>query len=145
MSRIVALDVGDATIGVAATDELIIAAHPVRAIRRSGSIKADLAEVESLLRELDASAVIVGLPLDVQGEEGAQAKKVREFSDRLAKRLRVPVVTWDERFSTVEAERLLLETDASRARRRKVIDSAAAAVILESYLREKGRLSQAEP
>jgi len=134
VARIVALDVGDATIGVAATDELGLAAHPVRTIRRSASIKADLRAVEELLRELDAEKVVVGLPLLASGDEGAQAAKVRDFYDRLARRLRIPAVLWDESLSTVEAEQMLLEADVSRARRRKVIDQLAAVVILRGYL-----------
>ena len=132
--RIVALDVGDATIGVAASDELMIAAHPVRTIRRTKSIKADLRAVEETLNELDACKVVVGMPLTLEGEEGFQAQKVKDFFDRLAKRLRVPVEAWDERFSTAEAEDTLIEMDASRAKRRKVIDKMAAAAILTSYL-----------
>ena len=139
MPRIVALDVGDRTIGVAASDELGITANPVRAIRRGASVKADLREVDALLAELEASEVVVGIPLDAEGEEGPQAEKVKDFSERLAKRLRIPVVHWDERFSTAEAEETLIEMGASRARRRKVIDTMAAAVILESYLRETKR------
>ena len=135
MPRIVALDVGDATIGVAASDELMIAAHPVRTIRRTKSVKADLRAVEEILEELDACKVVVGIPLTLEGEEGFQAQKVKDFFDRLARRLRIPVEAWDERFSTAEAEDALIEMDASRARRRKVIDKTAAAVILRSYLR----------
>jgi len=136
LPRIVALDVGDRTIGVAASDELGITANPVRTIRRGASVKADLREVEALLLGLEASKVVVGIPLDAEGNEGPQAAKVKDFSERLAKRLRIPVIYWDERFSTAEAEETLIEMGASRARRRKVIDKMAAAVILESYLRE---------
>ena len=134
MSRIVALDVGDATIGVAATDELRLAAHPVTVIRRGASVKADLRAVESLLAELDAAEVVVGIPLDADGGEGPQAAKVREFAQRLARRVRVPLTMWDERYSTAEAEQLLLERDVSRAKRRSRIDATAAAVILQEYL-----------
>ena len=136
MPRIVALDVGDRTIGVAVSDELGITANPVRTIRRGASGKADLREVDALLAEIEAAEVVVGIPLDAEGEEGPQAAKVKDFSERLAKRLRIPVVYWDERFSTAEAEETLIEMGASRARRRKVIDTMAAAVILEGYLRE---------
>lgn len=135
MPRTVALDVGDATIGVAASDELGITANPIRTIRRSNSVKADVREVEALLEQLDACEVVVGLPLLMSGDEGAQAAKVREFADRLSRRLHIPVVFWDETLSTVEAEQSLLETDTSRAKRRKVIDQVAAAVILQGYLR----------
>jgi len=133
----VALDVGDATIGVAVSDELGITANPVRTFRRTRSVKADLREVESLLAELGAEKVVVGLPLDQAGEEGIQAGKVKDFSDRLTRRLRIPVVLHDESFSTAEADRVMIEMRATRAKRRERIDAMAAAVILESYLRER--------
>ncbi len=134
MPRIVALDVGDATVGVAATDELNIAVHPVTTLRRSASIKADVRAVVELLSELDAYKVVVGMPLTAEGEEGPQAVKVRDFVERLARRIRIPVETWDERYSTADAEQYLIEADLSRAKRREVIDQVAAAVILQSYL-----------
>ena len=137
MPRIVGLDVGDATIGVAATDEAGLMVHPVKTIRRTASIKADLRTVEELLAELDASKVVVGLPLLASGDEGPQALKVRDFFDRLARRIRIPAELWDESLSTVEAEDLLLEADVSRAKRRKVIDQMAAVVILRSYLQSE--------
>lgn len=137
MPRVVALDVGDATIGVAATDEMRISVNPIRTIRRSNSIKADLREVESLLAELEAGEVVVGLPLSFDDKEGPQAAKVRDFYERLVRRLRIPVVLWDERFSTAEAEEMLIQADLSRAKRREVIDQAAAMVILQSYLRSR--------
>lgn len=145
MGRIVALDVGDVRIGVAASDELGIAAHPVKTIVRSDSIKADVREVEQTLNELEASKVVVGLPLGADNEEGKQALKVKDFSERLARRIRIPLVLWDERFSTAEAEEMMIEMGKSRARRKKRIDEAAAAVILESYLRsvsEPGKSSE---
>ena len=137
MPRIVALDVGDATIGIAATDELELTANPVRTVRRTRSIKADLRAVEQALTELEAQRVVVGLPLTAEGEEGFQARKVKDFSSRLAGRLSIPVELWDESFSTSDAEKLLIEVDTSRARRKKVIHGAAAAVILDSYLRSR--------
>ncbi|MCE5322482.1 Holliday junction resolvase RuvX [bacterium] len=140
MPRIAALDVGDATVGVAVSDELCITANPVTTIRRSKSIKADLRAVVELIKELDASMVVVGLPLDLSGEEGIQAAKVKDFTDRLTKRLRIPVVLWDESLSTVEAQESLIEMDISRKKRRKVIDQMAAAVILQSYLASEERL-----
>lgn len=134
MPRIVALDVGDATIGVAAADEAGLMVHPVKTIRRTASVKADLRAVEELLQELDASKVVVGLPLLASGDESPQTAKVRDFFDRLARRIRIPAELFDESLSTVEAEDLLLEADVSRAKRRKVIDQVAAVVILRGYL-----------
>lgn len=134
MPRVVALDVGDATIGVAATDELGMLAHPVKTIRRTASIKADLRVVEELLTELDASKVVVGLPLLGSGDDSPQTAKVRDFHERLARRLHIPVVLQDESLTTVEATDLLLEVDVSRRKRRKVIDQMAAVMILREYL-----------
>ena len=134
MPRIAALDVGDVRIGVAATDELGLIAHTVTTIKRTASIKADLRVVEELLAELGASKVVVGLPVLPSGEEGPQAIKIRDFYDRLARRMRVPVVLFDESYSTLEAEYLLLEADVSRAKRRKVIDQMAAVIILKGYM-----------
>ncbi len=138
MARIVALDIGDATIGVAAADELGVAAHPVTTLRRTASIKADVGRTAKLLQDLAATEVVVGLPLGNENEEGKQALKVKDFSVRLSRRLRVPLVYWDERFSTREAEEKMLEAGVSRAVRRRRIDQEAAAVILESYLRSEG-------
>ena len=137
MPRIVALDVGDATIGVAATDELGLVAAPVRTVYRTKSIKADLRAVVELLTELGASEVVVGNPIDVSGVEGAQSAKVREFADRLAARLRIPLVFVDESYTTAEAEDEMIAMNVSRAKRRRKIDSAAAVLILESYMRQQ--------
>jgi len=137
MPRIVALDVGDATIGVAATDELRLVAAPVRTVYRTKSIKADLRAVVDLLTELGASEVVVGNPIDSSGVEGAQSAKVREFADRLAARLRIPLAFVDESYTTAEAEDEMIAMNVSRAKRRRKIDSAAAVLILESYMRQQ--------
>ncbi len=150
MARIVALDVGDATIGIAATDELQLVAFPVCTLRRSRSLSADLKMVENAVRELEADKVVVGLPLDQEGKEGKQAAKVKDFSSRLAGRLNVPVELWDERFSSADAEERLLDLDVSRKKRKERIHAAAAAVILESYLKEleirrvRGKISSSD-
>jgi putative Holliday junction resolvase len=145
MPRIVALDIGDATVGVAATDELQLVASPVRTLRRTRSVKQDLEMVEKTIKELEPCKVVVGLPLDQDGKEGPQAQKVKTFSNRLAQRLSIPVEFWDERYSSADAEERLIELDLSRVKRKQRIHAAAAAVILESYLRElevKGRRKQ---
>jgi len=134
-----ALDVGDRTIGVAVSDPLGITAEPLTVIRRTESVKADLRAVESLIAQYEVSSIVVGLPIMLAGEEGVQAGKVRDFVDRLIKRVRISVVLWDERLTTVEAERVL--EDAKRDERRANVDKIAAAVILQSYLasrKEKG-------
>jgi putative holliday junction resolvase len=134
MSRTLALDVGDKRIGVAVSDPLGFTAEPLVVITRTPSVKADLRAVEELLQRYDVSKIVVGMPVMLAGEEGIQAGKVREFVERLSRRLRIPVVTWDERLSTVEAERFLIKAGQSRSKRKQVIDKIAAAVILQSYL-----------
>lgn len=138
MARMMALDVGEKTIGVAISDELGIIASPLKTINRSASEKADLREVVGLVDELEVSKVVVGIPIMLSGEEAVQAVKVRSFVEKLARRLNVPVETWDERLTTVEAERALIEAGQSREERKKVVDKVAAAVILRSYLAAKG-------
>lgn len=131
--RIVALDVGDRTIGVAASDELGITAQPLRTIRRK-NLARDLDELGGILREREAERLVVGLPLNMDDTEGPRAVRTRRFADELSRRFGLPVVLWDERLSTWEAERTLIESGVSRERRKAVIDTAAAQVILRSYL-----------
>lgn len=134
--RTLGLDVGDRTVGVAVSDELGIAAHPVTVIRRT-SLEADLKQLCQLVDEYEVSEIVVGLPISLRGGEGPQAEKVRAFTDSLKEVVSVPIVFWDERLTTAEAERMLIAADASRARRKKVIDKLAAALILDSYLSRK--------
>lgn len=137
MDRIMALDVGEKTIGVAVSDELGIVATPLTTIMRTVSIKADMRRIEQMILLEKIGTLVVGLPLMLSGEEAVQAGKVREFTERLAKRLRIPLELWDERLSTVEAHRVMIETGQSREKRKKVVDAVAAAVILRSYLQAK--------
>lgn len=133
--RVLGLDVGDKTIGVAASDELGLAAHPRETLARRGT-RADVEAVARRVEQEAAGRVVVGLPLTLEGEIGPRARKVLAFADALRARLgeAVPVDTWDERFSTVAAERVLLDADLSRARRKQVIDKQAAAYLLQGWL-----------
>jgi putative Holliday junction resolvase len=131
--RIMALDIGDKTIGVACSDEGLILASPVETIQRRGP-KADSMRVDTLVKEKGVSRVIAGLPLTLRGESGPQSAKVIEFVDVLRRRLKVPVEMRDERLTTREAERTLIEADLSRARRKEIIDQMAAVLILQTYL-----------
>lgn len=131
--RVVALDVGDKTIGVAASDELGWA-HPVRTIWRR-NLEMDLDELAQILEEREASRILVGLPINMDDTEGPRAEKTRRFAARVAARFpALPVILWDERLTTWEAERLLREAQAKRQRRRELIDAIAAQVLLRSYL-----------
>ena len=132
--RLLGLDVGDVRIGVAVCDSLETAAFPVGVVRRVGSLKRDAAAVAALATEQEAEGVVVGLPLSLDGEAGPQAQKTQGFARALANLLPVPVVTWDESLSSVEADEILIAQGVSRAKRRERIDQTAAALILESYL-----------
>jgi putative Holliday junction resolvase len=136
--RRLGLDVGERRIGVARTDETGAIATPYAVIEREGR-KADVIRLQELARAQQAQEVVVGLPVTLRGEMGPQARQVRRFVSALRAALDVPVVTWDERFSTSEAERSLLEADVSRAGRRERVDKVAAALILQSYLDAKAR------
>src|SRR4051794_20039501 len=107
MGRILGLDVGSRTIGVAVTDELGVAAHPVTTLARKGT-KADVLAVLALAQKYGATRAVMGMPYDEAGEEGPRAKRVRVFLEALAA-AGLAVEPWDERFSTIEAEEILLE------------------------------------
>ena len=126
------LDVGSRTIGVAVTDELGVAAHPVTTLQRKGT-EADVRAVLALAEKYQASRAVVGMPYDEEGQEGPRARRVRVFLEAL-EAAGLPAEPWDERFSTVEAEEILLEADLSRNKRKKVIDRLAAQMILQNWL-----------
>lgn len=133
--RALGLDVGSKTIGVALSDELGLAAHPERVLARKGTA-GDVAAVLALLRASEAGAVVVGMPYELTGAIGPRAKRVQVFTEALRAALPagVELHEQDERFSTAEAERVLLAADVSRARRKEVIDKQAAAIILQTWL-----------
>jgi putative Holliday junction resolvase len=131
--RYLALDVGDVRIGVAASDETATLATGLPTLRRVGPRK-DVKAVAALVRGHEAGEVVVGLPRSLDGSEGPQARKVLAFMDDLRGALPVPVVSWDERFTTAMATQALREAGASRRARREAVDQVAAVLILQSYL-----------
>jgi putative holliday junction resolvase len=133
--RALGLDVGMKTIGVAVSDELGLAAHPVTTLARQGTVR-DVARLVAMAAEREARAVVVGLPLELSGEEGRRVRRVRVLIDALRAALPpdIPIHEWDERFSTAAVERFLIEADVSRQRRKQVIDKQAAAYILQGWL-----------
>jgi putative Holliday junction resolvase len=133
MMRVAALDVGEARIGVAVSDELGISAQPVGVVRRVGG-RRDLDALATMLAPYAPERLVVGLPLRLSGAEGPEAERVRAFAASAAAHLGIPLEFWDERLTTVAAERALLEADVSRARRRQVVDKVAAALILQGWL-----------
>ena len=140
--RIIGLDVGDKTIGVAMSDELGITAIPLTVISRTGSLKREIGEIRRLVEEHGVGCIVVGMPFMLDGSKGIQAEKVEAFVEELRRRLRVPIATWDERFTTAEVERILIASDQSREKRKKVIDKMAAAVMLRSYMDSRGKTDE---
>ena len=139
MKRILALDVGDNTIGVAVSDALSIIANGVTTIERVG-IKKDTGKVIDYVREYDCGTVVVGLPLNLNGTDSVQTEKVRVFKEKLENKLRsmalqdVQVIFQDERFTTKLAEQVLIDGGVRRENRKKYVDKQAAVLILQSYL-----------
>jgi putative Holliday junction resolvase len=133
--RVIGLDVGQKTVGVAVSDELGLAAHPVTTIARRGNA-ADVEAIAALVAERGAVAVVVGMPFELSGELGPRARRVRALVEAVRQRLGDAVVVheWDERFSTVAVERVLIDADLSRRRRKQVVDKQAAAYILQGWL-----------
>jgi len=138
VKRALGLDVGSKTIGVAVTDEVGIAAHPVKVIQRAGNAT-DVSTIQTLVAELDIGSVVVGMPYELTGKIGHRAKRVQEFANALRAGLpaAVELHEQDERFTTAEATRVLLDADLSRDKRKAVIDQQAAALILQAWLDRK--------
>lgn len=132
-SRILALDHGTKRIGVALSDELGWTAQPLETYERR-TLDRDIAHILDLVRIHEVGQVLLGLPLQLNGEEGPAVQAVRLFIERLAEALPVPIVTWDERMTTKAAEELLIAADMSRKKRKGVVDRVAAAILLQSYL-----------
>jgi putative Holliday junction resolvase len=140
--RYLGLDVGDATIGVALSDETATLASGLTTLRRTGPRK-DVRAVADLVRRHDVGEVVVGLPRRLDGSLGRQAEKVLGFLEALRTALGVPVVPWDERFTSVVAHRALTEAEVSRRDRRAVVDKVSAILILQNYL-DYRKLAEAE-
>lgn len=130
---LVGLDLGTKTIGVAISDGLRQVASPLTVIKRTKFTK-DVIELQNLLKDRLISGLILGLPLNMDGSEGPRAQSTRAFARNLSGLVEWPITYWDERLSTVAAERALLEGDTSRGRRAEVIDQVAAGYILQGAL-----------
>jgi putative Holliday junction resolvase len=131
--RILGLDIGTKRIGVAVSDELGYTAQGVETIARRNP-GADLDRIAVLADEYGVQEIVVGIPFNMDGSAGPQAVMVREMAEAIGRRCGAPIREWDERLSTVAAERTLIEADMSRAKRRKVIDKLAAVIILQGFL-----------
>jgi len=132
--RTLGLDYGSRTIGIAVSDPMGLTAQGLTTWQRSKEPIDDLNEIKRLIQQYEVDRIILGLPKNLNGSLGPAAASVQDFADFLTKELEIEVILWDERLTTVEAEKLLLSGDVSRRKRKKVIDKMAATIILQSYL-----------
>ena len=137
--RIFGLYVGSKTIGVAVSDELNLIAQGVTTLKRKGK-RLDIKELLRMIEEFKVEKVVVGLPKNMNGSLGPSAKMVLSLVEELKKFVDLPIITWDERLSTVAAQKALLEADVSRKKRKQVIDKVAALLILQGYLDSQTRM-----
>ena len=141
-ARILALDVGARTIGLAVSDPLGITAQGLDTLRRTNK-RSDLARLESLIGEYEVAEIVVGYPLRMSGHQGAQAEKVSAFATELRRRFRLPVHLWDERLTSAQANRVLRQSEISIRRRARAVDRLAAVLILQNFL--ESRAAQRSP
>ncbi len=140
-ARLLGLDVGTKTVGMALSDVTRSIATPYDTIRRT-KFTADAKAIRDVVARNAVGALVIGLPLHLDGSEGRRAQSTRAFARNLAAHVEVPMVFWDERLSTAAVERHLIEADASRKRRAEVIDRMAAAYILQGALDRLKRLAE---
>lgn len=141
--RVLALDVGRKRIGLAVSDELGITAQGVETVART-RIRADLEKLKQVASRWNVTALLVGEPLHMSGSESRQSEYTREFAARVSEYLKLPVIFWDERLTTVEAERILRDSGASLEQQRKEVDRLAAVLLLESFLSYRRMQNPAE-
>ena len=127
------LDVGSRTIGIACSDALLMTAQGIETIRRT-SLEKDFNRLQELIAEYEVHELVVGMPKNMNGTKGERAEKTEEFVEKMKEVIDLPVTYWDERLSTVMAERQLIAAEVSRKKRKSVIDKMAAVVILQGYL-----------
>ena len=137
--RILGLDYGSKTVGVAVCDPLGMTAQGVETItrREENKLRRTLARIEALIGEYEIESIVLGYPKNMDDSIGERAKKTEEFRDMLVRRCGLPVVLWDERLTTMEANEILIESGVPREDRKKVIDKVAAVLILQSYLNSR--------
>ena len=132
------MDIGSRTIGVAISDELGMIAQGLKTIKRK-SKEEDLKEISLIITQYKIDKIVVGLPKNMDGTIGKQAEMVFQWIKAAQEKIGLPMLTWDERLSTVEASKILLEADLSRKERKGVIDKLAAVLILQGYLNQSGK------
>lgn len=134
--RIMGLDFGSKTVGVAVSDSLLLTAQGVEIIRRKeeNKLRQTLARIEELIVEYQVGELVLGLPKNMNATEGIRAELTYEFKDKLERRTGLPVVMWDERLTTVAADKAMIEAGIRREKRREYVDKIAAVLILQGYL-----------
>lgn len=134
--RIMGLDFGSKTVGVAVSDELFITAQGVEIIRRKeeNKLRRTLARIEELIETYEVEEIVLGLPKNMNASEGIRAELTRGFCEKLERRTGLPVTLWDERLTTVEAGKILMESGVRREERKEYVDKIAAVLILQNYL-----------
>lgn len=139
--RIMGLDLGSKTVGVAVSDSLLLTAQPMEIIRRreENKLRQTLARIEELIVENDVQEIVLGLPRNMNATEGIRAELSYEFKEKLERRTGLPVVMWDERLTTVAADRAMMEAGVRRENRREYVDKIAAAFILQGYLDRRNK------
>ncbi len=136
--RILGIDYGDKRIGIAVSDPLGYTAQGLAVVGKSETYEGDIKELKKIIKKIEGiDEIVIGLPKMMSGEIGIQAEKVLKFQEALKGAFKIPINTWDERLTTVQAERTLMAAGLSGKKRRKVIDKSAAAYILQSYLDSK--------
>ena len=131
--RVLGLDVGERRIGVAVCDELGLTAQGIGVIKRNG-LNQDIKSIEDLIKQYNVSKIVLGIPKNMNGTEGPAAEKVRAFGRLLEEKTALKVSYWDERLSTSSAQRVMLDADISRRKRKANVDRLAAVIILQNYL-----------
>ncbi len=136
MKRVLGLDYGTKTVGVAISDELFITAQGLETITRKeeNKLRKTLARIEELVKEYGVEEIVLGYPKNMDNSIGERGRATEEFRDRLEKRCGIPVVLWDERLTTMESERILMDGGIRRENRKSRIDWMAASLILQSYM-----------
>jgi len=142
--RILGLDVGAKTIGLALANGSASVATPLETIRRS-NLKMDTAALLTVIADKGVGALVVGLPINMNGSEGPRCQSIRQFVDNLRPAISLPVTLWDERLSSAAVNRMLIDADASRKRRAQVVDKLAAAYILQGALDRMAHAGAADP
>jgi len=138
-ARLLGLDLGEKTIGLALSDRLLMVATPMETLKR-GKFAADAARLDTIISEQGIGGLVVGLPLNMDGSDGPSAQSARAFGRNWVNRSPLPLIFWDERLSTMAVTRTLLDADTSRKRRGEVVDKMAAAYILQGALDRLRRL-----